>query len=200
MDTRRTLAALEAVSGPLRGPAGSDPRSHDPGFRPPVCWSGRPGPDTVASVMGSRILAVVASAMLASACNTAPEPSITPEPAETVTPSPSSTPLIAATVECARPPKRPAPTILCEEGVRAALDALSEGHSQVLRAEFFYQLPCPLGAHCAVLPYRNLASVVVTSRVGAELIRLVKAPDGGITANHPEPFVHPEWWPGVVDR
>jgi hypothetical protein len=153
--------------------------------------------------MKARVLVVLAAATLVAACAVTPTPSpatpapsaspssvvVVPSPSPSPTPSP--TPLTAATIEC--PPTIFktvfAGTLACDEAIAAALAALPQGHSPVLKAAFTYQLPCPPNTRCALTMRVDTGFVIITSKDGGlEVVRVVKAANGTISTPGPEPY------------
>ena len=81
-------------------------------------------------------------------------------------------------------------TLVCDEAIAAALAALPQGHSPVLKAAFSYQL-CPPNAWCAAVFAGRLDTgfVIITPTVGGlELVRVVKAANGPLITTGPEPY------------
>jgi hypothetical protein len=85
-------------------------------------------------------------------------------------------------------------TLVCDEAIAAALAALPQGHSPVLKAAFTYQLPCPPNARCpAVFAGRlDTGFVIITPTVGGlELVRVVKAANGTLSTTGPDAYSPP---------
>jgi hypothetical protein len=155
--------------------------------------------------MKARVLVVLVAATLVAACGVTPTPSpatpapsaspssvvVAPSPSVSPSPSPSPTPLTAATIECAPTKFKTvfAGTLACDEAIAAALAALPQGHSPVLKAAFTYQLRCPLNTRCALTMRVDAGFVIITSKDGGlELVRVVKAANGTISTTGPEAY------------
>jgi hypothetical protein len=151
-------------------------------------------------------LVVLVAATLVAACAVTPTPSpatpapsVSPSsvvvvPSPSPSPSPSPTPLTAAAIECAPTIFKTvfAGTLACDEAIAAALAALPQGHSPLLKAAFTYRLPCPLSTRCPDTTRVDTGFVIITSKDGGlELVRVVKAANGTISTTGPAAYSPP---------